>query len=45
MWSLASVDEKLGQVYLPLGNQMPDQWGGNRTPVPRSSAPAWWLST
>lgn len=32
MWSLASVDEKLGQVYLPLGNQMPDQWGGNRTP-------------
>ncbi len=45
MWSLASVDEKLGQVYLPLGNQMPDQWGGNRTPVPRSSAPAWWPST
>ncbi len=32
MWSLASVDEKLGMVYLPLGNQMPDQWGGNRTP-------------
>lgn len=31
MWSLASVDEKLGLVYLPLGNQMPDQWGGNRT--------------
>ncbi|MDI2591774.1 glucose/quinate/shikimate family membrane-bound PQQ-dependent dehydrogenase [Pseudomonas sp. N3-W] len=32
MWSLASVDEKLGMVYLPLGNQMPDQWGGNRMP-------------
>ncbi|MDE1168024.1 MAG: glucose/quinate/shikimate family membrane-bound PQQ-dependent dehydrogenase [Pseudomonas sp.] len=32
MWSLASVDEKLGLIYLPLGNQMPDQWGGNRTP-------------
>lgn len=32
MWSLASVDEKLGLVYLPLGNQMPDQWGGHRTP-------------
>ncbi len=32
MWSLASVDEKLGLVYLPLGNQMPDQWGGKRTP-------------
>ncbi|AKA22791.1 glucose/quinate/shikimate family membrane-bound PQQ-dependent dehydrogenase [Pseudomonas chlororaphis] len=31
MWSLASVDEKLGLIYLPLGNQMPDQWGGNRT--------------
>ncbi|NBF08800.1 glucose/quinate/shikimate family membrane-bound PQQ-dependent dehydrogenase [Pseudomonas sp. Fl4BN1] len=33
MWSLASVDEKLGLVYLPLGNQMPDQWGGDRTPT------------
>lgn len=32
MWSLASVDETLGLIYLPLGNQMPDQWGGNRTP-------------
>ncbi|HXR00835.1 MAG TPA: glucose/quinate/shikimate family membrane-bound PQQ-dependent dehydrogenase [Pseudomonas sp.] len=32
MWSLASVDEKLGLVFLPLGNQMPDQYGGDRTP-------------
>lgn len=32
MWSLMSVDEKLGMLYLPMGNQMPDQWGGNRTP-------------
>ena len=32
MWSLASVDEKLGMVYLPLGNQTPDQWGADRTP-------------
>ncbi|WP_213875070.1 glucose/quinate/shikimate family membrane-bound PQQ-dependent dehydrogenase [Pseudomonas sp. dw_358] len=32
MWSLASVDEKLGMVYLPIGNQMPDQWGADRTP-------------
>ncbi|WP_447790850.1 glucose/quinate/shikimate family membrane-bound PQQ-dependent dehydrogenase [Pseudomonas farris] len=32
MWSLASLDEKLGLIYLPLGNQMPDQWGGSRTP-------------
>jgi quinoprotein glucose dehydrogenase len=31
MWSLASVDEKLGMIYLPLGNQMPDQWGADRT--------------
>ncbi|MGE8408249.1 MAG: glucose/quinate/shikimate family membrane-bound PQQ-dependent dehydrogenase [Pseudomonas sp.] len=32
MWSLASADEKLGMVYLPLGNQTPDQWGADRTP-------------
>ena len=30
-WAAASVDEKLGLVYLPLGNQPPDQWGGNRS--------------
>ena len=33
MWSMFSVDEKLGMLYLPMGNQMPDQWGGNRTPA------------
>ena len=32
MWSMFSVDEKLGMVYLPMGNQTPDQWGGERTP-------------
>lgn len=32
MWSMMSVDEKLGMLYLPMGNQTPDQWGGNRTP-------------
>jgi quinoprotein glucose dehydrogenase len=32
MWSVASVDEKLGLLYLPMGNQTPDQWGGERTP-------------
>jgi quinoprotein glucose dehydrogenase len=32
MWSVASVDESLGMVYLPMGNQTPDQWGGQRTP-------------
>ncbi|EIM27858.1 glucose/quinate/shikimate family membrane-bound PQQ-dependent dehydrogenase [Microvirga lotononidis] len=29
-WSISSVDEALGLVYIPLGNQPPDQWGGNR---------------
>jgi len=33
MWSMFSVDEKLGMLYLPMGNQTPDQWGGNRTPA------------
>lgn len=31
MWSVSSVDEKNGLLYLPMGNQMPDQWGGKRT--------------
>jgi len=30
-WSIASVDRKLGLVYIPLGNQPPDQWGGARS--------------
>jgi len=30
-WSILSADEKLGLVYVPLGNQPPDQWGGNRS--------------
>jgi len=30
-WSISSVDEALGLVYVPLGNQPPDQWGGNRS--------------
>jgi quinoprotein glucose dehydrogenase len=32
MWSVASADEQLGLVYLPMGNQTPDIWGGNRNP-------------
>ncbi len=32
-WSIASVDEALGMVYLPMGNQPPDQWGGLRSPA------------
>ncbi|WP_366060484.1 membrane-bound PQQ-dependent dehydrogenase, glucose/quinate/shikimate family [Gluconobacter kondonii] len=31
-WTILSVDEKLGMVYVPLGTQDPDIWGGNRTP-------------
>ncbi|MCC2595237.1 glucose/quinate/shikimate family membrane-bound PQQ-dependent dehydrogenase [Pusillimonas sp. MFBS29] len=29
-WSISSVDESLGMVYVPMGNQPPDQWGGER---------------
>ncbi len=31
VWSIMSVDEALGLVYLPLGNPPPDQWGGKRS--------------
>ncbi len=30
-WSISSVDEALGMVYVPIGNQPPDQWGGKRS--------------
>lgn len=30
-WSISSADEELGLIYVPLGNQVPDQWGGNRS--------------
>lgn len=32
-WSVASADEPLGLVYIPMGNQTPDIWGGNRIPA------------
>lgn len=32
MWGVASVDPALGMVYVPLGNQSPDQFGAARTP-------------
>lgn len=32
-WSISSVDEALGMVYVPLGNQPPDEFGGNRSPA------------
>ena len=31
-WSVASADERLGLAYIPMGNQTPDIWGGNRDP-------------
>ncbi|MGC2086802.1 MAG: membrane-bound PQQ-dependent dehydrogenase, glucose/quinate/shikimate family [Bradyrhizobium sp.] len=31
-WTVASVDEKLGLVYEPLGSSSPDIWAGHRTP-------------
>lgn len=32
-WSIMSADERLGMVYVPLGNAPPDQWGGSREPA------------
>jgi quinoprotein glucose dehydrogenase len=32
-WSVFSTDEALGLVYIPLGNQVPDQLGMNRSPA------------
>lgn len=39
-WSISSVDEDLGMVYVPMGNQPPDQWGAqrNEAAAPYSSA-------
>lgn len=31
-WTVASGDEQLGLVYLPMGNGSPDLYGGERTP-------------
>lgn len=30
-WSVSSYDPKLGLIYLPMGNQSPDQYGANRS--------------
>lgn len=30
-WSTPAVDEKLGMVYLPIGNGTPDFWAGHRS--------------
>lgn len=38
-WSISAADEKLGLVYVPMGNQPPDQWGANRSaPVEKYSS-------
>ena len=39
-WSISSVDEQLGLVYVPMGNQPPDQWGGRRSPAAEKYASA-----
>ena len=31
-WSVASYDPQLGLIYLPMGNQSPDQYGTGRSP-------------
>ena len=31
VWSIMSVDETLGMVYLPVANASPDQWGASRS--------------
>ena len=33
VWSTPAFDDALGLVYLPLGNQSPDFWGGVRPPL------------
>ncbi|OCC25568.1 glucose dehydrogenase [Croceicoccus estronivorus] len=32
MWTTASADEKLGLVYLPMGNSAVDYWSSDRSP-------------
>ncbi|MCO6184683.1 membrane-bound PQQ-dependent dehydrogenase, glucose/quinate/shikimate family [Rhizobium sp. L1K21] len=31
-WSVSSYDPELNLIYVPMGNQSPDQFGGNRSP-------------
>jgi quinoprotein glucose dehydrogenase len=38
MWTMASGDEKLGLVYLPMGNSTVDYWSTLRTPTEDSFA-------
>ncbi|MDR6851769.1 quinoprotein glucose dehydrogenase [Sphingomonas sp. BE123] len=36
MWTIASGDEALGLVYLPMGNSAVDYWSGSRSPQENS---------
>ena len=38
MWTIASGDEALGLVYLPMGNSTVDYWSSMRSPVENSFA-------
>ena len=38
MWTIASGDEQLGLVYLPMGNSAVDYWSSSRTPEERRFA-------
>jgi quinoprotein glucose dehydrogenase len=39
-WTTSSYDAKLGLVYIPMGVQTPDIWGGNRGPLTERYASA-----
>ena len=38
MWTIASGDEELGLVYLPMGNAAVDYWSGSRRPAENAFA-------
>lgn len=39
-WTVSSADEALGLVYVPTGNQTPDQWGAWRSPAAEKTSSA-----
>src|SRR5690606_18868090 len=40
MWTIASADEELGLVYLPMGNSAVDYWSSDRSPQENEYATA-----
>ena len=40
-WTIATADESLGLVYIPTGNQTPDQWAQPRTPESERFTDTW----